>query len=223
MKILLISLALFISGCSGGSDTVASAPSWQPGIYEGSFTETGQPAREIKMIVTSNNEFAIATVAGDSTLFGSISGSKGSTTDGFTATLTSELAGSYVYPGETGTFSLTSAGLYDRSASTGKLEGVWVDQAYTETSGTSTFTIDALGSIDMQSVSGCAGTGSAAVIAATKNEYTINLELMNCTGYNGLYSGYGWLADGVFTDGVLWIVVENTALETYGIFAAVKQ
>lgn len=223
-NITFLALLVFnLAACSGGGGDYSITQAWEPGIYEGSFTQTGDTPTPVKVIVTSSAGFALMPDTGEEYAIGTVNGNKLTTTDGFSATLTGTLSGNYSAPGVNGTFSLTDSGIYNHGSSMTTTSGVWVDQVFTDNTGTTTWAIDSNGVIDFSSVSGCTGTGSITPIDTSANEYTVNVNLSNCTGFNGLYSGYAWTSDGAFTDDVLHMIVENTGLQTFGTFEAIKQ
>lgn len=226
IQLAAILLFLVNASCSSsGGDTIAPAPAftWAAGIYDGTFTETGSTPDNVALIVTSTNRFALANIDGTEMAIGDASGASLTSPDGFTATLTAALSGTYTAPGVTGTFSLADAGLYNRTSSAAKLEGVWVDSFYTTTTGTTTWVIDATANVLMTSVSGCAATGTFNTIDTSKNEYTVTSTVTNCPGFNGVYNGFAFTDDDTFTDDMIALVIENTALQTFAIFAPIKQ
>jgi len=223
VAILLVLLNVGCSSSGGDTGTVPAAFTWAPGIYEGTFTATGSTPENVALIVTSTNRFALANIDGTEMAIGDASGASLTTSDGFTATLAAALSGTYSAPGVTGTFSLADAGLYNRTSSTAKLEGIWVDNFYLLTTGTTTWTIDAAGNVLMTSISGCAASGTFNTINASNNEYTVTLTVTNCLGFNGIYNGFGFTDDEFFTDDMIAMVIENTTLQTFAISAPIKQ
>ena len=220
----LILLSVLLSACSsGGSDSLVPAFNWSPGVYSGTFTVTGGAPDDVVLLVTSDNRFALATTDGSETAIGAMFGSKLTTTDGFTATLNAALSGTYTAPGVTGTFTLADSGLYNRASSTAKLEGTWVDNTFTQVTGTATYVIDATGNFLLMSVSGCAGTGSFSTIDGSKNEYNFTLVTTNCPGYDGTYIGLAITDDTTFTDDTIDIIAENPVAQTFLVSTPVKQ
>ena len=159
----LAALMLTNLGCSSGGDgtpATTTTVDWAAGIYEGTFTETGG-STPVVLLVTSDNRFALATLDGSEYNIGTVSGANLSTTDGFVATQTAALSGTFSAPPSfSGTFALTDAGLYNRTSSTAKLLGTWVDSTIPASTGTPTYVIDAAGNFSLSTTTGCAGTGS---------------------------------------------------------------
>ena len=233
-KVIFIILAtafLTYIGCSSSGDegtTLIPTPTfnWEAGVYTGTFTETGSTASvDIVMLVTSDNRFALAALDGSEYNIGTVSGSSLSTTDGFVATLTAALSGTYSAPPSfTGTFSLTDAGLYNRTSSTAKLEGTWTDFTIPAATGTPTFVIDAAGNFSLSTTTGCAGTGSFTPIDPSKNEYEFSMLVSACPGLNGTFSGLAITDDAnTFTDNQIDIIAENPGAPAFIIWAPVKQ
>jgi len=129
------------------------------------------------------------------------------------------MKGTYDNGVETGTFSMVDAGIYNRTSSLAKLNGTWVENIYTTSTGITTWVINN-GAYTMTSVSGCASTGTITTIDTTKNEYAITGTVTNCGVFNGTYSGYGFTSDGTFTDDTFEFVIDNA--NAYALFAAVK-
>lgn len=46
---------------------------------------------------------------------------------------------------------------------------------------------------------------------------------MNCPGFDGTYTGFGFTDDDSFTDDVFAMVIENATLQTFGVYAPIKQ
>lgn len=224
---LLTLLTIFLSGCSSSSSDNGTAPTstftWAGGIYVGTFTEAGAAPDDVVLIISSDNRFALATTNGLEYAIGTVSSSNLTTSDGFVATLTAALSGTYTAPGVTGTFALADSGLYNRASSTSKLQGIWVDNTFTQVTGTATFIIDAAGMFDMTSVSGCSGIGSFSTIDPTKNEYNFTMNVTNCAGYNGTYNGLAVTDDTTFTDDTLDIIAENIPAQTFMVSESIKQ
>ena len=211
---------------------VAATVNWAAGIYTGTFTETGSTASvDVLLLVTSDNRFALAALDGSEYNIGTVSGSSLSDTDGFVATLTAALSGTYSAPAATpsdpdfsGTFALTDTGLYNRSSSTAKLEGTWVDFTIPPATGTPTYVIDAAGDFSLDTTTGCTGTGSFTPIDPGKNEYDFSMDVTNCPGLNGTFSGLAITDDAMtFTDNQIDIIAENTSEQKFIISAPVKQ
>lgn len=216
----LILLSVLLSAC-GSSDSSAPVFNWSPGIYTGTFTETGGTPDDVVLLVTSDSRFALGVADGSDYAIGTMLGSTLSTSDGFVVTLDAALSGTYAAPGITGTFTLSDSGLYNRISSTAKLEGIWVDNTFTQT-GTATYVITD-GSILLTSVSGCAGTGQFTTIDSSKNEYDFTLNMTNCPGFNGTYTGLAVTDDTFFPDDTIDIIAENLGALTFLVSAPVKQ
>jgi hypothetical protein len=206
-------------GCSSSGDSTPSTFNWAAGVYTGTFTETGSSTpSDVVLLVTSDNRFALATLDGTEYNIGSVSGSSLSTTDGFVATLTAALSGTYSAPPSfTGTFTLTDTGLYNRTSSTAKLEGTWVDTTIPPATGTPTFVIDAAGDFTLSTTTGCAGSGSFSTIDPSKNEYEFSMLVTNCPGFDGNFTGLA------ITDDQIDIIAENPAAPAFIVWAPVKQ
>ncbi len=226
MRKFLISfiIGLALSGCGGGggggttdTSTPATSYSFSPGLYTGSFTDSiGTDSYAI--LITSNNKWAGADPTEAAT--GTVSGGNLSTSV-FSATLTSATGGTFNNSGNTGTFSMTShASLYNRSSSLAKLDGTWVDDVYTDNTGTVTVTFNN-GAMSMSTTSGCAATGSVSTIDTSKNEYSVTMTVTNCGGFNGTYTGYGFTDDDTFTDDQFVMALDNA--DSWAVFAPIKQ
>lgn len=229
MRKFLISffIGLFLTGCGGGgggtTDTTTDSPadttsySFSPGLYTGSFTDS-YGTDSYAILITSNNRWAGADP--DEVATGTVSGDTLSTS-GFSATLTSATGGTFNNGGNTGTFSMVShADLYNRTSSLAKLNGTWVDDFYTDNTGTVTVTMND-GAMSLTSVSGCAASGTVSTIDASKNEYAVAITVTNCGGFNGSYTGYGFTDDDTFTDDQFVFAVDNA--DSWAVFAPVKQ
>jgi len=216
-SLLATSISL-LAACGSGGGGSPAAYTAQPGIYSGTFSPTGGITDVFSVIVTSNNKWAGADP--DEAATGTVSGGTLSNAYGFTATLTGTMSGSYDNGTESGTFSLVDAGIYNRTSSLAKLNGTWVDNVYTASTGVTTWVINN-GAYSMTSVSGCASTGTITTIDTSKNEYAVTGTVTNCGGFNGSYSGYGFTDDDTFTDDQFSIVIDNAT--SYAVFSPIKQ
>lgn len=115
-----------------------------------------------------------------------------------------------------------SIGVYDRSASLSKLEGIWND-AVTDNEGTWVFNIQNNGSFSgMRVTDNCSMNGNFSTINSTKNEYSVAATVFACNQFNGNYSGLAFTSDvNTFTDNVLNFVIINA--QNAGWFEASKQ
>jgi hypothetical protein len=238
-KIIFTLLATAIisnAGCSSGSDSdststsnngssvTSSALVWTPGVYTGTFTETvSNTSDDVILLVISDNHFALARTDGAEYNIGTVSDSTISTTNGFSATLNAALSGTYSAPNFSGTFTLTDTGLYNRTSSTTKLSGIWVDNNQSSGLGTLTYIIDDTGGFILDStVTGCDGTGSFSTIDSSKNEYKYTLNMTNCLGFDGTYNGYAISDDTNFVDDTIDIIAENLTASAFLISQAIK-
>ena len=221
-KLIIAALAsAILSGCSSSDSTPGTSDTnFIPGIYTGQF-DNGTITDSYIILVTSTDEWAGADPFDAST--GLVTGDTITNSDGFSATLTSSNAGTYLSPpSETGTFTLVDTGLYTRSSNLTKLTGTWVDNVYTDVTGTTTWTIQANGSFSMTSVSGCSATGNTGTLDTSKNEYTIIATVSNCGVFNGSYSGFGFTQDAnTFSDNEFSFVIDNA--DNFAVFSPVKQ
>ena len=220
-------ISLLLSACSSGggssnetsNTTTTESFSFSPGLYTGTFATSGGSTDSFAIMITSNNKWAGADPEEAST--GTVNGATLSNTFGFSATLESANSGTFTNGTESGSFSIASvSGLYDRTSSLDKLNGTWVDDEFTDVTGTATFTFNN-GALSMTTVSGCSGTGNITTIDTRKNEYALTVTVSNCDEFNGNYSGFGFTDDVNFTDDQFAFVVDNS--ENFALFAPVKQ
>jgi len=219
--IFTIFITLSFSACgssSSSNDSNSNNFNVTPGIYTGTFTTSKGVTGELGILITSNGKWAGTDP--DSAATGTVSGDT-LTGDDFNAKLTNATGGTYTSEDISGTFNLSAnTALYNRSSSLSKLNGTWVDNVFTDVTGTVTFTMNN-GAITMTSVLGCAAMGSVNTIDTTKDEYALSFTVTNCPGFNGVYSGYGYTEDDTFTDDVLTMVLDSE--ENFAIFSPVKQ
>jgi len=221
-KLILTALFGFVlSGCSSSDSTPTTTDTnFKPGIYTGQF-DNGTITDSYIILVTSTDAWAGADPFEAST--GIVTGDTITNSAGFSATLTSSNAGTYLSPPSvTGTFNLVDTGLYNRSSSLTKLTGTWVDNVFTDVTGVTTWTIQANGSFNMTSVSGCSATGTIGTLDTGKNEYTMSATVSNCGVFNGAYSGFGFTQDAnTFSDNQFSFVIDNA--DNFAVFSPVKQ
>jgi len=87
---------------------------------------------------------------------------------------------------------------YDRGSDLATIEAVY--QTFDIYGDSSSFIIDASGVISGNSVALCALTGQVTIIDAAFNAYDVALDLANCGGLDGNYSGLGVTQDDLGTD-----------------------
>ena len=232
---LLLPLTLIAcGGGGGGSDTTTPAASVTvpPGIYEGTVTPTGGAAESAVALITSNGKAAIVDVDTIEGFIGTISGDSLTGTMYSTSSVPStakvisasgnNISGTYTSSIGGGTFSLVAnPNLYNRTSELSKLEGVWVDSVFTNITGTTTWTIQNDGTFSVSSTSGCTAIGSFTIFNTTKNEYNLSINISNCPGMNGSYSGFAVVSDSFNADDTISLIFANGSVG--GISEPIKQ
>ncbi|ALP54954.1 hypothetical protein Tel_17005 (plasmid) [Candidatus Tenderia electrophaga] len=241
-KVTLLTTAILVSACGGGGggdegsnvDTVnlKSSISTPPGIYSGTVTPTGGAPDDAVALVTTDDRIAIVDLVTLEAFMGNVTGvdvdgamfssSVVPATGKVTSISGNNINGTYDSSLGGGTFALVAdPNLYNRGASLNKLTGVWVDSIFTNTTGTTTWVIQADGSFAMTSTSGCAAQGDFSLLDPSKNEYGVDITVTNCLSYNGTYSGIGALSDTYNNDDTLSFMFSNGSVA--GLFEPVKQ
>lgn len=232
---LLLPLTLIAcGGGGGGSDTTTPAASVTvpPGIYEGTVTPTGGAAESAVALITSNGKAAIVdvdtiegfigTISGDSLTGTMYSTSSVPSTAKVTSVSGNNINGTYTSSIGGGTFSLVAnPNLYNRTSELSKLEGVWVDSVFTNITGTTTWIIQNDGTFSVSSTSGCTAIGSFTIFNTTKNEYNLSINISNCPGMNGSYSGFAVISDSFNADDTISLIFANGSVG--GISEPIKQ
>ena len=220
-------ILLLIQGCSSGggdsSTTPASPSSVHAGIYSGTVTATGNTPDSAVAFISSTGKVAIIDTNTLEGFIGTISGSALSGTlysttsvpaTGQVSTVSGDnISGTYTSSLGGGTFALVAdQNLYNRGSSLSKLEGTWVDSVFTNITGISTWVIQSDGSFTLSTSSGCSGTGLFSIIDSSFNEYNLNMNVTNCTGYDGAYSGIAVTSDTFNTDDSISLVFSNGSI-----------
>jgi hypothetical protein len=224
-KVLLLAASFFlfstVAGCGGGSSGGGDTSSQPPpvvderpgGIWFGTvFNASLGSSWELTGITLDSGEsrfidelgsqytaninvtgtsfsgslFAVAPagstfINGSPTATGTISG---------TISERSELSGTYrISTGETGTLSLFYDDTYERTSGLVKTAGTWID------GNGDTYTVQADGTLFGQDSFGCVYNGRLTIIDAAFNAYRVRIDVANCSGFNGTYTGLGTLSD----------------------------
>ena len=226
-KIFILVLFVFISACgSDGDSTVPIAPA---GIYTGAITPEGGSVGAAILIMNSNSEVAIVNTDSLEALIGTRSGNSlsgtiySATAVSSTAQITSvsgnNIGGAYTSALGGGSFALVAdPDLYNRSSSLSKLAGTWVDTVFTTAvgAGDSTWVIQSDGTFAATTTEFCDATGSLSVFNASKNEYSLTMDISNCPGLNGAYTGFAFVSDvSGGTDNVLSLIFSNGVVAGY--------
>jgi hypothetical protein len=216
-------IALFLTACGGGgggsSTTSVTVP---PGIYSGTVTPSGGTPDSAVGLITSNGKVAIVDVDTIEAFIGTISSGSlsgalySSSTVPATGQVTSasgnNISGTYTSSLGGGTFALVAdPNLYNRTSSLSKLVGTWVDSVFTNLTGTTTWVIQADGSFTVSSTASCTGSGNFTVFNSSNNEYNLTLDITNCPGFNGTYTGFAVVNDTYFTDDTISLIFSNGA------------
>lgn len=102
----------------------------------------------------------------------------------------SSMAGTFVLnSGDTGTFNLVYDSTYERTSSLALLSGTWIDV------NSDTYTVQSDGTLFGQDSFGCVYSGRVSIINPSFNAYRFSLDVSNCSGFNGTYTGLGTLGD----------------------------
>ena len=219
-KILLIFvITLFTFSCGGGGDPID--PSTVPaGIYTGTVTPAGGTPDSAVALITSDNEAALVDIDTVEAFIGTVSGKAltgtmyASSAIAATAVVTSisgnNISGTYNSALGGGAFALVAdPDLYNRSSSLTKLVGTWVDTSFTNITGITTWLIQSDGSFTVSSTASCTASGSFSVFNSTKNEYKLTLSLINCSSFDGNYTGFAAISDTFNTDDTLSLIFSN--------------
>ncbi|VAW55224.1 hypothetical protein MNBD_GAMMA06-33, partial [hydrothermal vent metagenome] len=103
--------------------------------------------------------------------------------------------------------------LYNSGSALATLEGIWVDNTFTDLAGASTWVFAADGSYTVDTVAGgtgvCFATGQISLIDATKNAYASTSTLTNC----GLEQGIDPSLNGDY-EGVLFVTETSSPGDT---------
>jgi len=228
----ILSLIFWASACTEiESETDIAAA----GIYIGSITPTNGSANNAMAIISSNGSVSIINRDTGESLTGtrsdnSITGTLYATTSvsataEITLVLGDNISGTYNSSLGGGSFALTGlTTLYNRTSEISKLTGVWVDSVFTNQIGTSTWSILPDGSFTLTTVPGCNATGSFTVFNASNNEYTLTMDVTDCSSLNGSYTGLAFLSDSPGNDGsndTLSVMIANGTAG--GLLEPVKQ
>ncbi len=234
--VLLIALSLIACGGGGGGTDTATTPAASTvvpaGIYEGTVTPAGGAAESAVALITSNGKAAIVdtdtvegfigTISGDSLTGTMYSTSSVPSTAKVTSVSGNNISGTYTSSIGGGTFSLVAnPNLYNKTSKLSKLAGVWVDSVFTNVTGISTWTVQNDGTFTISSTSGCTAIGSFAIFNTAKNEYNLSLNISNCPGMNGVYSGFAIISDSFNADDTISLVFANGSIG--GISEPIKQ
>ena len=116
------------------------------------------------------------------------------------------ISGTYSGVGDSGTFSLTYSGLYNRPSSFAAIAGTWEGpvQVYTNT-----VTVGPSGNIIGSSTAGCSYSGNVGIIDPTYFAYNVNFSIINCGLESGTYIGLAALTDTVTANDTLLIEVSD--------------
>lgn len=124
------------------------------------------------------------------------------------ATPRGAMSGTYSGVGDSGTFSLTYSGLYERPSSLSSVAGTW--SGIVSSGDNNTITVDSSGNITGSSTSGCIYSGNVGIIDPFYNAYSVNLSLNNNCGFgSGNYNGFAALTDTSIPNDTLLIEVSN--------------
>jgi hypothetical protein len=221
MSISILCLVSFLAACGGGGGGGSTfSPTPPPvvdadpgGIWEGSIANTTLGATyqaaglsissgELRFFDEQGNSYVGQISVDGNTYAGSVTAfvapgfvfNDGSTVT--TGTLNGQilerqqLSGTYAMDtDERGSFTFLYNNYYDRDSSLTQMIGTWQDEFG------NTYSIDSQGRIFGQDSFGCVYAGRVAVINPDYNAYRVNINLSNCDGLNGSYSGLGALDD----------------------------
>jgi hypothetical protein len=235
----LVLLVGIVAVIGSGGDGGPVVPVASPGIYSGSLTPERSDAwvNTVGLMTTNsrltffdqtsaefivagrvNNEFTgtLFSLTGIAPIQGQITSVSGT-----------NIGGIFSSPLDVGTFEFVAKqDRYLRGADLSKLVGTWVDSVYVDgpgiTTGITTWVIQPDGSFVMTSESGCAANGHFSLIDPTKNEYGVGLTVTDCDGFDGAYTGIGFLddTDATSTNNVLTFTFFNGAQG--GAFAPIR-
>ncbi len=144
-------------------------------------------------------------VLGNGSTLAALSISGGTVTEATVLNLTLDAAGG------TATVSMMYDTDYNRGSALATVAAVYT--TFDIFGDTSSFVIDAAGVISGNSVAGCALSGQVTIIDAAFNAYDVALDLANCAGLDGMYSGLGVTQDDLGTDD-LFVYAVFTAQNT---------
>jgi hypothetical protein len=146
---------------------------------------------------------------------GSVRGSvdvRGLVTTGFQST------GSFVGVGDSGTYDIFYDALYERSSSLARVEGSWVTPSPTGGITDLVVTVEPTGQFTGAG-DGCTYNGTISLIDTNFNAYRMSVEVLNCGGITGTYSGLGALSDDQSLNDTLSVSVNNDVTSLWAIFS----
>ncbi len=236
--IFLVVSTVLVTACGGGGDsgsnnggnnTPPPAPTNAGGVWEGSTfgDQSGQTYETTGVVTENNGEARFVNEQGQQFILTGISGTNGAVSATITAiapvgytfldgsTVTSgTLSGTVVgrdslegdwnlNTGESGTVTLNYNPIYERDSSLALVQGTWVS-AFGEV-----FTVDGNGGVYAQDSYACVYDGNIDIINAAYNAYQVVLEVSNCPGSEGTYSGLGVLVDNMGTNDAFVVQLDN--------------
>ena len=240
MKIRML-VVLFVgfpalSACSGGGGSDSTPPpppaTNAGGVWEGStfINQAGLTFETVGVVTENNGEARFVNDQGTQFILSGVSGTGGNISatitaisqtgstfiDGSTVT-TGTLTGTLVErasldgnwslnSGETGTITMSYNNIYDRGSDLARMSGTWEDSFGV------VYSVDAVGAIFAQDAFLCIYGGAVTIINASYNVYQVKLDIFNCPGSDGTYSGLGVLSDDVGTDNAFIVQLDNGQL-----------
>jgi len=226
---LLLVFMLISCGGDGPGYTLDNAPA---GIYSGTVTPAGGSAEIATAVITSTGKVALINVNTYEVFLGTRANNTftgtlyASTSVPSTAVVTfvsgNNISGTYTSSLGGGSFALVAdPNLFNRTSELSKLAGTWVDSVFTSSIGTSTWVIQTDGSFTVTTTSGCNATGSFDVFNTINNEYNLSMEITNCLGINGSYTGLAFVSDKLNSNDIISLSFSNGSIG--GLSEPVKQ
>ena len=105
--------------------------------------------------------------------------------------------------------------IYDRDSALATVAGSYA--VFDVFGDPASFSVDANGALFSQTASGCVGNGQVSVVNPQFNGYNISVNVSNCPGLNGSYTGLGVMTDaGSGTNNVFLFGIFNTLAAILG-------